>query len=505
MAAVLASYGCALALDHAEHLGLGVVVLAVVLALTLSRTYDVRSWREWLLGLAVLCVLAVAASEVGWLLLRHADIGDALFVLAVSSSIWIRRFGPTSARVGTIVALPFVALLVAPAVPGAGHEHLLWAAVVGAIAYAWVGVMRAVGQRAGVVGPAAPRRHRPPSRGRSTARSGSKARGAMVASTKMALQMGVGLGLAFASGRAMFGSHWSWPVLTAFIVASGNRGRGDVIYKSVLRVGGAAAGTIAATLLAGALPRGSAVDVVAIFVVLGVSSWLRPFGYGYWAAGVTGAVALLYGYFGENGPHFLGQRLEGIVVGAAIAIAVAWVLLPIRSSDVLRRRIADLLASLGEVLAAPTADRAELARRAARYGAAMAALEEVAKPLEVHRELTRRRSRTQAPHVADAIEAARRCREPVAAIIDLAGTEPETLAAEALADGRARVASQVVQARRALAGRSGDADPGGLPAIAGAADGLQGTLEAAHGTPEAALAEIEAAVTSIAAAYCTTR
>lgn len=81
------------------------------------------------------------------LLVRHSDVGDALFVLAISGSIWVRRFGARFARAGTLVALPFVALLVAPAVPGAARAHLLWAAVVGGIAYIWVSLARTLGER----------------------------------------------------------------------------------------------------------------------------------------------------------------------------------------------------------------------------------------------------------------------------------------------------------------------------------------------------------------------
>jgi uncharacterized membrane protein YccC len=72
----------------------------------------------------------------------------------------------------------------------------------------------------------------------------------------MALQMGAALAIAFAAGRTLFGVHWSWLVMTAFIVSSGNRGRGDVLYKSGLRIAAAAMGTVAATLLAGRFAPG---------------------------------------------------------------------------------------------------------------------------------------------------------------------------------------------------------------------------------------------------------
>jgi uncharacterized membrane protein YccC len=485
MAATLASYGSALALEHAERLGLTVVVLAVVLSLTLSRTYHANNWREWLLGLAVLCLLAIAASEVGVLLVRNADVGDALFVLAISGSIWVRRFGAAFARAGTLVALPFVALLVAPAVPGAAREHLLWAAVVGAIAYFWVSVARLVGERTRLVAPREAR-HRTAAAARS---SGGSRR--LVASTRMALQMGASLGLAFAIGRALFGGHWSWVVMTAFIVCSGNRGRGDVVYKSGLRIAGAVAGTVAATLLAGRLAPGGVTTVVVIFVVLGFASWLRSFSYAYWAAGITSVLALLYGYFGESGTHLLAQRLEGIVIGVALAVAVSWLLVPVRTADVLRRRTADALVALGAVIAALAAGQAELAPARRRFEHAIAALDEVARPLEAHRFLTRRGS--DRAHAADTIDALRRYRAPVARIVGSVATDPQALTTPVVTAASRIVASRIVAARRALVAQH----EGGEANLSGSQD----ERRASKPTLESALAELNGALTGLADDY----
>jgi uncharacterized membrane protein YccC len=484
MAATLASYGSALALEHAERLGLGVVVLAVVLSLTLSRTYHAGDWREWLLGLAVLSLLALIASEVGVLLVRHSDVGDALFVLAISGSIWVRRFGARFARAGTLVALPFVALLVAPAVPGAARAHLLWAAVVGGIAYIWVSLARTLGERTHFI-PRADARHHSAT---ATRASGGQRR--LAASTRMALQMGVSLALAFAIGRALYGAHWSWLVMTAFIVCSGNRGRADVVYKSGLRIGGAAAGTVAATLLAGQLAPGGVSTVVVIFVVLGLASWLRSFSYAYWAAGITSVLALLYGYFGESGTRLLAQRLEGIVIGALIAVAVSWLLVPVRTSDVLRRRIADALLSLSDFLEASSAGQSELRVSGCRFDQAVAALDEIAKPLQAHRLLTRRRAGRA--HAVDAIDALRRCLAPVATIVDLATADPEALTSPAVASDHRIVASKIVAARRALAGRHEDNHDARV----------EGNEQGApRATLESTLAELDAALTGLAASY----
>ncbi len=56
----------------------------------------------------------------------------------------------------------------------------------------------------------------------------------------------------------------------------------------------------------------------------------------------------------------LWQRLAEIAIGAALGLVAAWFVLPIRSTDVLRRRIADALAAMAEAMdphaAAPRAD-----------------------------------------------------------------------------------------------------------------------------------------------------
>jgi uncharacterized membrane protein YccC len=196
----------------------------------------------------------------------------------------------------------------------------------------------------------------------------------------MALQLAVALGAAFAVGRTTAPEHWSWTVLTAYVVQAGTRGRGDVLYKGVLRLAGAAVGTAGATVLVGLLAPGSALAVVAILSVLGVATVLRERSYAYWAAGMTAALALFYGYLGQTDPSLLADRLEQIALGAALSVAAAWFVAPIRTRDVLRRRFADALAAYTDQLkghdaAVPLqalrAQRPALhARRVLRLGAA---------------------------------------------------------------------------------------------------------------------------------------
>jgi len=142
------------------------------------------------------------------------------------------------------------------------------------------------------------------------------------------VQMAAAVAAAFALGRLLFDQHWPWMVLTAYVAASGNRGRNDVVRKGVERLVGACAGTVLATGVAVAGITGRT-SVVLIFVVLAVALWLRPLNYAYWAAGMTTALSLLLGYYGQDAQSLLPTRLEAIALGAALAVASAWWLLPV--------------------------------------------------------------------------------------------------------------------------------------------------------------------------------
>jgi uncharacterized membrane protein YccC len=144
----------------------------------------------------------------------------------------------------------------------------------------------------------------------------------------MALQMAAAVAAAFTLGRLLFDHHWPWMVLTAYVAASGNRGRNDVVHKGAERLIGACGGTLLATGVAAAGITGRT-SAALIFAVLAVALWLRPLNYAYWAAGMTTALSLLLGYFGQDAQSLLPTRLEAIAVGAVLAVASAWWILPV--------------------------------------------------------------------------------------------------------------------------------------------------------------------------------
>ncbi len=373
MAAVLLSFGSAYWLRRAADLSPSVEVLGVALALSLSRMAgrpEHRTWSGRWLGILVLPLVAIGASEIGILLFRHPDLGDALFVVAVSLTVWVRRFGPRLRRLASFAVLPVISVLIVPGVAvvgtdGAGASRW-WSALVALIAWGWVTLVRLpFSTDDEVIVPAAnaSRRSRPGGR-----------RPALAGTTRLAIQMAVALSAAFALGRWLFDPHWGWCVLSAFIVSSGNRGREDVAHKAATRVLGAGVGTLGATLVSGRFPAGDAAAILVIFAVLAAALWLRPLSYAFWAAGITAALALLYGYYGERGVAMLGSRLEAILLGAALGLAAAWLLWPIRTPDIIRRDVGAALAALDRLLEALVEDPEAIPERRLGFRRAVATL-----------------------------------------------------------------------------------------------------------------------------------
>lgn len=403
MLAVLATLACSVAVD-AEP---GPAVLAVVLCVSLSRSHMDRDLRGRFEAAVALPLVGLVATGVGFLLLRLPWVGAALFVAGMATSVWLRRFGSVARHAGGLIALPFVAILTTPYVPTrhAGHWlAVLIPIVVALLALLWVSVFHALAYRFRLL----PRLREPHAHpAPALAKPSSTLR--PDATTRMAIQMAVALGAAFLVGHVVFAHRWAWVVLTAFIVNSGTRGRLDVAYKSVLRVLGAGLGTLlalGAALHTGA-HDGSTVVLMLAAVFLGL--WLRPLGYAWWALFVTIALALLQGFEGGSAGEVLMLRLQEIVVGALLGVAAAWFVWPVRSTEVLRRRLADALATMAAAF-----DPATPARTPGELAAAMHQIEQLAPAFRASRLAT---ASLRPLQPADWIDALVACYTPACVLI----------------------------------------------------------------------------------------
>lgn len=402
LTAAVATLFCVLAISREAGSG----ILAVVLCLSLSRSQLDRDRRGRIEAVFVLPAVALAASGVGILLHCFPIVGALVFAAGIFISIWLRRFGLMARRIGSLIALPFVTLLTVPYIPpkqpGAIPAMLLPVAV-GLVAIFWVNLVHALAQALRLL----PRVDHAAFVAAPTPQASLMR---PVASTRMAIQMTVALLLSFAVGYVVFPQHWSWVVLTAFIVNSGNRGRLDVVHKSVLRVLGAAAGTWVALLLGVHLGLQERTIVILILASVFLGTWLRPLGYGWWALFITVALALLQDFAGVPAARMLWPRLEEIAVGAIIGVAAAWLVLPVRSTDTLRRRIADALAALSNAL-----DRKQSTGKPDAFFAALHAIEQVAPAFRATR-LIARYVRSDRP--AEWIDVLLHCRESGSKLIE---------------------------------------------------------------------------------------
>jgi uncharacterized membrane protein YccC len=120
----------------------------------------------------------------------------------------------------------------------------------------------------------------------------------------------------------------------------------------------------------------------------------------------------MYGYFGETGTSLLHTRLLEIVIGAALAISVAWFVYPVRTTDVVRRRSADALTALTEYVAiARQGDVQRLATQDRRVRRSITDLDDAAIPIQRYRHVVERDARTA--HTAGIVRQVLALRDPV--------------------------------------------------------------------------------------------
>jgi hypothetical protein len=377
IAAVLASFSVVYCLCRALGVNATPAILAATLALSLSRRTEVPDRRKFAAEIVLLPLIALTAGLVGRTLLNLPPVGATLFTAGMALSVLLRKFGAIPRTLGRIIAIPLIAILVVPVhIEGIAGR---WLPVALMIAAGLAAMMCSVGTAwfAGRIGWTEADVEQPAAASKSPA----PAKRSLHIAERMALQMLVALGLAFAIGMVAFPAHWAWVVLTAFIVCSGAVSRGDAVYKGLLRLGGAVGGAILAAAMAHFALPGPACDAAIIFALLFIGLWLRQINYAWWAVCVTVIFALLQGPQDQATLPLLGMRIVCIFIGALCGVAATWFVYPIRSEQIARKRVAEALHALRDALASgQLADMSVLDRHAAE-------LERLAPPLRLHRRL----------------------------------------------------------------------------------------------------------------------
>lgn len=315
---MLLAVGALVLLSKAMVVDLGSFVLAALLPLVVARLPHARSAAEQVRDCGVVMATAVVAVELPPFIAGQPLPGSAALVACAVGSKWLRgrnrTLGITAAGAGLAVRLALISL-VAP-----GRDHAASGALVAIGLVALVFLCQAGSRRLRKLD-APPRAAAAPSVPRATRtvqrRSGT-------------LQMLLAFSASCLLGRWLFGMHWNWAALSAFLVLTGPLNRAEVLNKGLQRLVGAAAGTVAAAALAGPFGAGSRPTLLALLAVVVMSIALRGVAYAGWVAGITAALSLLYSYEGQDAGALLGIRLMALATGALLAIGAGWFVWPVR-------------------------------------------------------------------------------------------------------------------------------------------------------------------------------
>jgi uncharacterized membrane protein YgaE (UPF0421/DUF939 family) len=153
--------------------------------------------------------------------------------------------------------------------------------------------------------------------------------------TRTAIQMGVAVAVAITLGDLRSGRRFYWAVIAAFITFMGANNSGEQARKAILRVVGTVVGIVIGSLLAHAVGHHSYWSITVILVSIFFAFYLMRINYAFMVIGITVMVSQLYVQLGEFSNSLLLLRLEETTIGAAVAIAVVMLVLPLRTRQVL--------------------------------------------------------------------------------------------------------------------------------------------------------------------------
>ena len=159
--------------------------------------------------------------------------------------------------------------------------------------------------------------------------------------TRTAIQMGIAVGAATALGDLLSGRRFYWAVIAAFITFMGTNSSGEQVRKAFFRVAGTVIGIGVGSLLVDAVGDHTSWSVAVILVALFFGFYLMRINYAFMVIGITVMVSQLYVQLDEFSNSLLLLRLEETAIGAAVAVAVVMLVLPLRTRRIMRVAVRD--------------------------------------------------------------------------------------------------------------------------------------------------------------------
>ncbi|MFP5071369.1 FUSC family protein [Pseudonocardia nantongensis] len=174
--------------------------------------------------------------------------------------------------------------------------------------------------------------------------------GGIALHTRQAVQVGVATSLAIVAGELISPARWYWAVIAAFVVFAGTASRGDVLSRGWARAVGTVGGVVAGMLLALVVGTNPVASLVVLFACVFLALYLVRISQAMMAFWITAVLALLYGVIGQFSVQTLVLRVEETVVGGALGMLAAYLILPTRSRTAFAEALDEALDAVGASL-----------------------------------------------------------------------------------------------------------------------------------------------------------
>jgi uncharacterized membrane protein YccC len=169
-------------------------------------------------------------------------------------------------------------------------------------------------------------------------------------STRVAVQLAAALTLAVTFADLISPDHVLWAVVAVYVTFLGSASNHEQVYKAGLRVAGTLVGVIAGGELAHLTSPYTAATLIVIALATYFMSYFGKVNYALVVFAATLGVTQFYAQVGELPSTLLITRVEVTAVGAACAILVGLVVLPLRTVNAATLAVAGYVRALAQVL-----------------------------------------------------------------------------------------------------------------------------------------------------------
>ena len=166
--------------------------------------------------------------------------------------------------------------------------------------------------------------------------------------TVFGIQAVVATGAAMVVAQVVDPEHANWVFWTAFVVIAGSSG--ETLRRIVMRVGGTLAGVVLGVALALVLPDEAAIVVVVATAAVFLTIYWAPVSYAVMVLWLNAGFILVSSQLGARELELLIARPSAVLLGAAIAAAVALTVLPMPLVARYRAAVAGFLGAVDAAL-----------------------------------------------------------------------------------------------------------------------------------------------------------